>query len=171
MSVVRRLIPLAAGIVMVAGLAAPAVHAGERLTGVVSSHASDRTPSVPGGQCYGKNSQDQCRRILVLKRIGNWIYAGGIISKVTDRTTGVTTSGFHNIFRFSATTHKVDTGWRPQLYRSAQANNTTAYIDSAVTGIASNGAGVIYVAGQFTRVARSPGAPGVARRAADDVVG
>ena len=84
------------------------------------------TPAVPGGECYRAAPQDQCRRILVLKQIAGWIYAGGIISSVTDRVTGVTTSGFHNIFRFSASTFRVDTSWKPQFYRSAQANDTTA---------------------------------------------
>src|SRR6202042_745385 len=88
---------------------------------------------------------------------------GGIIDSVTDRTTGKTTSGFHNIFRFSATTGAVDTSWQPQFYKSAQANNTTAYLDSAVTGIASDGGSAIYVSGKFTQVAPSPGAAGGAR--------
>src|ERR1700722_8972353 len=124
--VVRRLVPLAAGVVVMAGLAAPVAHAGEPISGLVSDVASDMTPSVPGGQCYPMADQDMCRRILVLKHIGGWIYAGGIIDSVTDRTTGKTTSGFHNIFRFSATTGAVDTSWQPQFYKSAQANNTTA---------------------------------------------
>jgi len=131
---------------------------------VVSDQASDLTPSVPGGQCYPGADQNNCRRILVLKQIGDWIYAGGIISSVTDRVTGVTTTGFHNIFRFSATTDEVDTSWQPQFYSSAQANDTTAYNDSAVTGITTDGAGTLYVAGSFSKYAPAPGAAGVTRR-------
>src|ERR1700730_7690994 len=156
MGVVSRLVPLVAGAMIVAGLTAPAAQAGQPIPGLVSSQASDLTPAVPGGQCYPAANQDLCRRILVLRQIGPWIYAGGIISSVTDRTTGVTTSGFHNIFRFSASTGAVDTSWQPQFYTSAQSNNKTAYLDSAVTGIASDGAGSIYVAGKFTQVARAP---------------
>jgi hypothetical protein len=163
----RGLIPLVVGVVIpVAGLAAPAADAGQTITGAVSDQASDLTPSVPGGQCYTGANQNNCRRILVLKQIGDWIYAGGIISSVTDRVTGVTTTGFHNIFRFSATTDKVDTSWRPQFYSSAQANDTTAYNDSAVTGIATDGAGTLYVAGSFSKYAPAPGAAGVTRRGA-----
>ncbi len=147
-----------------AGLVAGAAQGGQQITGLVSGQASDKTPAVPGGQCYPSANQNLCRRVLVLKQIGNWIYAGGIISSVKDRTTGVTTAGFHNIFRFSATTGAVDTSWKPQFYKSAQSNNTTAYLDSAVTGITSDGASAIYVSGQFTQVARSPGAVGVGRR-------
>ncbi len=160
---VRALLPFLGTLALVA-FAAPAAHAGEPVVGLVSSSASDLTPSIPGGQCYPTADQNLCRRVMVLKHIGNWIYAGGIIDSVTDRTTGVTTSGFHNIFRFSALTGAVDTSWKPQFYRSAQSNNTTAYLDSQVTGIDSDGANTIYVSGQFTQVAPSPGATGVARR-------
>ncbi len=159
-----RLLAILVGGVLALGLTASVGRAGESITGLVTDQASDVMPSVPGGQCYSGTNADLCRRIMVLKRVGNWIYAGGIISSVTDRTTGKTISGFHNIFRFNATTGAVDTSWKPQFYKSAQANNTTAYIDSAVTGIASDGANSIYVSGQFTQVAPYPGAGGVARR-------
>ena len=152
------------GVTVAAGLAAtgvtaPAASAGLLIPGLVSGRASDMTPSVPGGQCYPSADQNKCRRVLVIKQIGGWIYAGGIISSVTDRVTGVTTSGFHNIFRFSATTFQVNTSWRPQFYSSAQANSTTAYLDSAVTGITSDGAGTLYVAGSFSTFAPAPGRP------------
>ena len=166
----RRLAMLMTGGVMVAGgltatgITAPAAYAGLPIPGLVSGQPSDMTPSVPGGQCYRAADQNKCRRILVLKQIGGWIYAGGIISSVTDRITGVTTSGFHNIFRFSATTFRVDTSWKPQFYTSAQANDTTAYLDSAVTGITSDGADTLYVAGGFSTFAPAPGAAGVTRR-------
>ena len=167
MSIARKVVPLAAAVplaVAVGLLAAPSAYAGLPINGVVSDVASDLTPAIPGGSCYRSTDQDKCRRILVIKQVGDWIYAGGIISSVTDRITGVTTSGFHNIFRFSASTHRLDTSWKPQLYKSAQANDTTAYLDSAVTGIASNGAGTIYVAGSFTTYAPAPGGAGITRR-------
>ncbi|HEX9358392.1 MAG TPA: hypothetical protein VF933_31825, partial [Streptosporangiaceae bacterium] len=166
----RKLTTLMIGGVTAAGglsatvVTAPAAHAGLPIPGVVSSKASDLSPSVPGGQCYRSADQDLCRRVLVIKQIGGWIYAGGIISRVTDRITGVTTAGFHNIFRFSASTFRVDTSWKPQFYSSAQANDTTAYLDSPVTGIASDGAGTLYVAGGFSTFAPAPGAAGVTRR-------
>lgn len=164
MTFARRLVPLvAAALLALAGLAAPAAYAGQAIPGMVSGQASDLTPSVPGGYCYATANQSLCRRVLVLKQVGGWIYAGGILSSVTDRVTGVTTSGFHNIFRFSASTHRVDTSWKPQFYSSAQTGGT-AYKDSAVTGLASNGAGILYVAGRFSKVAPAPGAAGVQRR-------
>lgn len=164
MNIAQRALTVIAAVTSSLGLFASPVFAGQPISGVVSDVASDLTPSVPGGQCYQEVNPNKCRRILVLKQVGDWIYAGGIISSVTDRTTNVTTSGFHNIFRFSATTHKVNTSWKPQFYRSAQANDTTAYLDSAVTGIASNGAGTIYMSGKFSMYAPAPGAAGVQRR-------
>ncbi len=164
MSVASRLAPLMAGAVMaVTGVAAPAAYAAQASQGTVVGNASDLTPSVPGGYCYATANQSLCRRVLVLKQVGDWIYAGGIISTVTDRITGVTTSGYHNIFRFSASTHKVDTSWQPQFYSSAQTGGS-AYQDSAVTGIATDGAGTLYVSGSFSKVAPAPGAAGVTRR-------
>jgi len=162
MSVTLRLIPLVAGgLIAVAGLAAPSAYAGQAIPGLVSDHASDLTPSVPGGYCYATADQNLCRRVLVVKQVGGWVYVGGIISTVTDRITGVTKSGYHNIFRFSATTHQVDTSWKPQFYTTSQ---TSDYKASAVTGIATDGAGTLYVAGSFSMTAPAPGAAGVARR-------
>jgi hypothetical protein len=162
MRVAPRLVALVAGGLMpVAGLAAPSAYAGQSIPGLVSDHASDLTPSVPGGYCYATADQNLCRRVLVVKKVGDWIYVGGIISTVTDRITGVTKSGYHNIFRFSSTTHKVDTSWKPQFYTTSQ---TGAYKESAVTGIATDGAGTLYVAGSFSMTAPAPGAAGVVRR-------
>ena len=164
MNVARRLVPLiAAALITTAGFAAPAAYAGPGIPGTVSGQASDLTPSVPGGYCYATADQSLCRRVLVLKQAGDWIYAGGIISTVTDRITGVTTSGFHNIFRFSASTHRVDTSWKPQFYSAAQTGGS-AYKDSAVTGLATDEAGTLYVSGSFSKFAPAPGAAGVARR-------
>jgi hypothetical protein len=165
MSVARSIGPIVTGGLLAVSLAvAPAASAGQSQPALVSGVPSDLTPSVPGGYCYTGVDQTKCRRILVLAQVGTWIYAAGIISSVTDRITHVTTSGFHNIFRFSATTDRVDTTWKPQFYKSAQTNNTTAYNDSAITGLATDGAGTLYVAGSFSTFASAPGAAGVTRR-------
>src|SRR6266568_2436085 len=162
MGAALRLIPLVtSGLIVAGGLAASPAYAGVPIPGLVSGHASDLTPSIPGGYCYATADQNLCRRVLVVKKVGDWIYVGGIISTVTDRITGVTRSGYHNIFRFSATTHKVDTSWKPQFYTTSQ---TSAYKESAVTGIATDGSGTLYVAGSFSTTAPAPGAAGVVRR-------
>jgi len=164
----RTIIPLmAAGAMALGGLAPPA-YAGEPITsGVVSTNASTLSPVVPGGQCYPTADQTACRRVLALEQVGNWIYASGIIDSVVDRSSGngVTLSGFHNIFRFDATTKAVDTRFKPQLYKSAQSGvGTLAYKDSQVTGLATDGVGTIYAAGSFTIVADTAGGTGVLRK-------
>jgi hypothetical protein len=137
---------------------------------VVSNTPSDSAPIVLGGQCYGKVGStgaadpNKCRRVLVLEQVGSWVYAGGIIDTVQDRSgpTPVTIAGFHNIFRYDASTFAVDTSWKPQLYKSAQSGNALQYKDSAVTGLDGN-ATAIYAAGAFTQVAPLPGGSPIAR--------
>jgi hypothetical protein len=137
------------------GVASPA------LPTLVTDLASTATPRVVGGQCYtGVPDPSACRRVLALIGVGNWIYVGGIISDVYDAGTNRTVSGFHNLFRFNATTHLLDTGFKPQLYRTL-----SSYVDAGVTGLAASPDGsTIYAAGSFTTVASGPGAAGVTRR-------
>src|SRR3954454_25120629 len=159
----RVLIAVIAAVSALAGLAglpvAPAL-ASVALPGPVSDQASTATPAVPGGQCYpGVADPSACRRVLSMIQVGNWIYVGGIISAVRDANRD-TFSGFHNLFRFDATTHQVDLTWQPQVYRT-----TDAYRDAAVTGLAASADGsVIYATGGFTRVASEPGERSVGRR-------
>ena len=88
-----------------------------------------------------------------MQQVGDWIYVGGIISDVYDPTTARTYGGFHNLFRFSATTHQLDPDWQPQVYKA-----TTSYRDAPVTGIAASADGsTIYAAGSFKTVASGPG--------------
>lgn len=154
-----------AGLVLAQGSAAPTAVAADSQPSQVTDAASDLTPQVPGGQCYpGVPNPAACRRVLDLLHVssasGNWIYAGGIIDKVTDPVTGVTTSGFHNIFRFDAVTHRLDTTWQPQFYKT-----TTTYTDAPVTGLAGSADGnVLYVAGAFSQVAAQSGGPTTARK-------
>lgn len=159
----------AVGAVALVGLAAPAF-AGASLPGFVSDTPNDSAPIVLGGQCYGKVGSttgadpNKCRRVLVLHQTGSWIYAGGIIDTVEDRSGGSTKTitGFHNIFRYDASSLAVDSSWQPQLYRSAQTGDALQYKDSAVTGLDGNST-AIYAAGAFTQVATIPGATPTAR--------
>lgn len=154
-----------AGLVVAQIPAAPAAAAADSQPSLVTDVASDQTPQVVGGQCYpGVPNPAACRRVLDLLHVssasGNWVYAGGIINAVTDRVTGVTTSGFHNIFRFDAVTHRLDTTWQPQFYKT-----TTTYTDAPVTGLASSADGsVLYVAGGFNQVAAQSGGAATVRK-------
>ena len=150
-----------AALAAVAGLSVAPALASVTVSQLVPDRASRATPQVPGGQCYaGVADPSACRRVLSMLQVGDWIYVGGIISDVRDPGTKETTSGFHNLFRFSATTHRLDTLWQPQAYRT-----TDAYRDAGVTGLAASADGTtIYAAGAFTRVASGPGERSVGRR-------
>jgi hypothetical protein len=150
-----------AGLTAVQGdIAVPAM-AAEAQTVLVTDVASTLAPRVPGGQCYpGVPDPTACRYVLTMIRLGGWIYAGGIISDVFDPNTGVTTSGFSNVFRFDAVTQRLDTTFQPQFYRTAGRVD-----DARVTGLAASADGSqLYVAGRFTTVASSGTVTAYARR-------
>jgi len=153
------------GVGLIEGTTATLAGAAVLQASLVSNTASPDSPVVNGGQCYpGVPNPAACRRVLVLVNVSsptrNWVYAGGIIDSVTDPATKVTTTGFHNVFRFDAVTHRLDTTWKPQFYRT-----TTAYTDSAVTGLASSSDGTtLFVAGTFNNVAQTTGATATARK-------
>ena len=114
-------------------------------------------PAIPGTDCL--KGSTGCRRVAVIAQIGSWMYVGGVIDKVIDRSTGTTISGFHNLFRFNPATGAVDTSFKPQFYKSSQ----TDYTDSAVSGLAGNSS-TVYVAGAFTQFAPGPGGQAPAAR-------
>lgn len=153
------------GVTALQGATAMLATAAEVQPALTTGVASDNAPVVPGGDCYPSVADPSaCRRVLDLLHVnspsGNWVYAAGIVDSVTDRVTGTTTSGFHNLFRFDAVTHRLDTTWKPQFYKTL-----TTYSDAAVTGLASSPDGtVLYVAGAFNQVASTTGALGTARK-------
>ncbi len=153
------------GVALIQGTTATLAGAAVLQASLVSNTAAVDTPVVKGGQCYpGVPNPAACRRVLVLVNVtsptGSWVYAGGIIDSVMDPITKVTTTGFHNVFRFDAVTHRVDTTWKPQFYKT-----TAAYTDSAVTGLAASSDGSsLFVAGTFTNVAPTTGAAATVRK-------
>lgn len=153
----KRVGGLLAAAVAVIGLAWPAAAGAGTSIPLVSDHASDLMPAIPGTDCL--KGSTGCRRVDVIAQIGGWMYVGGIIDKVTDRSTGTTISGFHNLFRFNPATGAVDTSFKPQFYKSSQ----TDYTDSEVSGLAGNST-TVYVAGAFTQFASGPGAAGTSRK-------
>lgn len=142
------------------GAAIPATAAPAQ-TALVTDVASKLTPTVPGGQCYtGVPNPQACREVLKMIKVGDWIYAGGIISSVANSNPKVVTSGFSNLFRFNAATHQLDRTFRPQFFRTPGRVD-----DSRVTGLAASADGSsLYVAGRFSNVASAPGATAVVRR-------
>ena len=148
---------LLAAAVAVIGLAWPAAAGAGTSIPLVSDHASDLMPAIPGSDCL--KGSTGCRRVAVIAQIGGWMYVGGVIDKVIDRSTGTTISGFHNLFRFNPATGAVDKSFKPQFYKSSQ----TDYTDSAVSGLAGNSS-TVYVAGAFTQFAPGPGGAGTSRK-------
>jgi hypothetical protein len=119
-------------------------------------------PAIPGAECY-KGVTGACRRVNVIAQVGSYVYVGGAIDSVIDRSgpTPVTITGFHGLFRFNPLTGAVDQTFQPQFYKSSQ----TDYTDSLVTGLTGNSTGtVLYVAGTFINYAPSPGAAAVVRK-------
>lgn len=160
----RRAKVVVATVIALVGLSAAPALGSVALGALVTDQASagaGATPMVPGGQCYpGVADPSACRRVLSMIKVGNWIYVAGIISDVYDNTTKQTITGFHNLFRFDATTHAVDQSWKPQAYRTVD-----TYRDASVTGLAASADGsTIYAAGAFLNVADGPGQPGIVRK-------
>ncbi len=143
------------------GPAAASASASGAQNGIVTDVASTATPRVIGGQCYGGLANGTlCRKISSMVKIGNWIYAGGIIDVVGDNNGGNERSGFSNLMRFDATTQALDPTFKPQLYRTA---GTVS--DGAVDGLAASTDGsTLYVGGEFSTASSGPGAPGVVRK-------
>lgn len=128
---------------------------------IVTDVASTLTPRVPGKLCYpGVPDPTACRQVLKMIRIGDWIYAAGVIDTVSDGSGTTVTSGFSNLFRFNAITHALDTAFKPQFFRTVGVVH-----DAGVSGLAASADGSsLYVAGRFTKVASAPGGTALTRR-------
>lgn len=113
-----------------------------------------------GGYCYPSvPDPSACRKVQALLKVGNYIYVGGVIDQVMDPSgTKTTVGGYYNLFRFNASTHKLDTTFKPQFTQPGG-----GYRDSAVTGLASDGT-TLYVAGSFTNVSDGPGVASIQRK-------
>ena len=114
--------------VAVTGLAAvlgislltPSGGAAPALPSRVGDHPVDYTPVINGGECAVDSDavDSTCRRVRDLARIGDRVYAGGIIDSVTDKTTG-TTGTYGNAIMFNARTGAVSTGFHPKFTDTA----------------------------------------------------
>lgn len=123
-------------------------------TSPVPDVASGSVPQVLGQQCYPTaGPAASCRQVLKILLVGDWAYVAGQIDKVRDPNTGVTTSGFSNLFRFSVKTHRLDTTFKPQFFKTAG-----QVADGPVNGMAASANGQsLYVGGGFKSVRSTPG--------------
>ncbi len=140
---------------------ATSTHAADAQSTIVTDAPSTATPRVIGGQCYGSLATGpDCRKISSMIKVGNWIYAVGIIDVVGNNDGSNPVSGFSNIMRFNAATKALDTSFQPQVYKTAG-----QVVDGDAAGIAASADGsTIYVSGDFTQAASGPGQAPVTRK-------
>jgi hypothetical protein len=82
---------------------------------LVSDNPANWTPAISGNACLSDDVADEtCRRVRDITRIGDQVWAGGIIDSVTDRTTG-STGTYGNAVSFNARTGAVRTDFRPMF--------------------------------------------------------
>lgn len=86
---------------------------------LVDDNPVDFTPIVNGGECYDELPAANCRRISDITRIGDSVWAGGLVDSVTDRTTGATGTGFGNALQFHARTGAVNGAFKPKFTDTA----------------------------------------------------
>lgn len=141
----------AAAACLAAALIAPAQAAS---SSPVTDTASASVPQILGQQCYAKaGPAASCRQVLKILLVGGWVYVAGQIDSVRDPNTGVTTTGFSNLIRFSVATHRLDTTFKPQFFKTAG-----QVADGAVSGLAAAANGQsLYVGGSFNSVRSAPG--------------
>jgi hypothetical protein len=134
-------------------------HAAPLQTALVPDHSAPM-PRPQGGQCYGGTDPTLCRSVDVLLKVGSWIYAGGTIDRIAAPSGSPVTSGYSNLFRFSATTRALDTTFKPQFFKTAG-----QVWDGGITGLAASADGSsLYVSGMFLSVQSSGGGSTLVRK-------
>lgn len=103
---------VAAVVALGASLLAPTGGAALALPRLVSANPVDYTPNVVGGDCYPGADPLLCRRVNDIARIGNTVYAGGVIDTVRNPN-GSAAGTYGNALSFDAITGAVNTGFRP----------------------------------------------------------
>ena len=115
---------------------------------VVSANPADYTPAINGGECFDDNVAVDCRRIRDIARVGDTVYAGGVIDSVTDHTTGATSTGFGNALLFNARTGAVRTDTKPLFTDTAgtiQGGQVNA-VERSTLG------GAVWFGGEFKKI-------------------
>jgi hypothetical protein len=81
---------------------------------LVHDNPVDYTPAVNGSDCFNDTFDETCRTVQDITRVGDQVWAGGVIDSVTDRTTGGTAK-YSNAVSFNARTGAVRTDFTPQF--------------------------------------------------------
>ena len=114
----------------------------------VVANPVDYTPIINGSQCLDDDVADaSCRRVRDLTRVGDRVYAGGIIDSVTDKSTG-TTGTYGNAVLFNARTGHVDTSFHP-AFTGATGVLTEGQVHAVER---STGGTAVWFGGEFKKV-------------------
>lgn len=130
-------VALGVSLLPASGGAAPA------LPKLVSDNPVDYTPDITGGGCYPDADPALCRRVLDLARIGNTVYAGGVIDKVRNDP-----GTYGNALAFNGVTGAVKQDFKP-LFAGASGGVT----DGAVNAVERSTHGTaVWFGGDFKRL-------------------
>lgn len=170
----RLSLALALCIVFIPAIGNVVVHAAADLPTTVQTNPADFTPNVIGdtknpiklstGEKYDTMAGDTARTVNEILRVGNNIYAAGIITDVVRPSSGPGTwqkITYGNIFRFDATTYRLDDTFKPILLGKTTASDPNAILhpttDGEVFALAASSDGkYLYVGGAFQTVSGVP---------------
>jgi hypothetical protein len=79
---------------------------------LVSTNPVDYTPNVVGSDCFTGTDTTLCRRVNDIARIGNTVWAGGVIGLVRNPN-GSSAGTYGNALSFDALTGAVNTAFKP----------------------------------------------------------
>lgn len=141
----------AAGIATVLGITLLSPSGGATpapLPTLVSDNPVDYTPVINGTACLSDDvADDTCRRVRDITRIGDTVWAGGVIDSVTDKTTG-TTASYGNAVSFNAKSGIVRPAFKP-IFTGA----TGRVVDGQVQAVErSSGGTAIWFGGDFKQL-------------------
>lgn len=123
------------------GGAAPA------LPKLVSDNPVDYTPNVVGNDCFTGTDPTLCRRVNDIARIGNTVWAGGVIGTVRNAN-GSLSGTYGNALAFDALTGTVNTAFKP-IFTGA----TNNIYDGPVNAVErSSGGTAVWFGGEFKKL-------------------
>jgi hypothetical protein len=103
---------LAAAVALGGSLLVGPVGASPALPALVSANPVNYTPNLTGSDCYVGLDPTLCRRILDVARVGNTVYAGGVIGDVKNAN-GTSAGTYGNALAFDALTGAVKSDFGP----------------------------------------------------------
>ncbi len=132
-------------------LLSPGGGAAPVLPRIVSSNPVDYTPNIVGGDCFTGADPVLCRRVNDIARIGNTVYAGGVIGAVR-KPDGTSAGTYGNALSFDAITGAVNTAFHPTF-----TGQTDQIQDGAVNAVERSTDGTaVWFGGDFKKANGAP---------------